>query len=65
MRSTASPPVKSDWYSPVEGQFVIKSYWKGFKAGVKQFYPCPALRLVNAETGEVVEEVNGNGKVII
>jgi len=44
-------------------QFVTLTFWKGYVAGTKQFYPCPSLRLINAETEETVEEVHGNGKV--
>lgn len=51
------------WHSPIEGQFVIKSYWEGYKAAIKFYYPCSSLRLINAETEEVVEYIPGNGSV--
>lgn len=51
------------WHSPIEGQFVIKSYWEGYKAAIKSHYPCFSLRLINVGTGGVVEDVPGNGPV--
>ena len=56
-------PQQSEWYSPIEGQFVTLTFWKGWKAATMQNYPCPSLRLINAETKEVIEEIKGNGKV--
>ncbi len=43
-------------------QFVTLTFWRGYVAGTLQFYPCPSLRLINAETKEIKEEVCGNGK---
>lgn len=56
-------PQQSDWYSPIEGKFVTLTFWNGWKAATKQNYPCPTLRLVDADTEEVIEEIPGNGKV--
>lgn len=53
------------WYSPIEGQYVTKSFWEGWKSAILQYYPCEGLRLVNSETGEVVENIPGNGVVQI
>jgi len=54
---------QNEWHSPIEGQFVTLTFWKGWKAATTMYYPCPSLRLINAETKEVVEEIKGNGKV--
>ena len=51
------------WHTPVEGLYVTLTFWKGYVAGTKQFYPCPDLRLINAETKEIIEEINGNGTI--
>jgi hypothetical protein len=47
----------------VEGQYVSKSFWQGWKSAIMQHYPCEGLRLIDSETGEVVENVSGNGIV--
>lgn len=49
----------------MSGQYIILSFWKGWIAAIKEYYPSQPHRLINAETGEVVEEVSGNKKVIL
>ena len=51
------------WWSPIEGQHIIKSYWRGWAACEQTRYPSRDLRLIDVETGKIAEEVKGNLKV--
>tara|TARA_Y100000310_G_C20688111_1_gene820410 strand:+ start:2040 stop:2315 length:276 start_codon:yes stop_codon:yes gene_type:complete len=51
------------WHSPIEGQFVGREYARGYIACSQSYYPSPDIRIIKAETEEVVEERKGNGEV--
>lgn len=51
------------WFRPPECSYVSKEYAKGYISCIKSYYPCPNIRLIDAETGEIVEEISGNGEV--
>ncbi len=57
------PEGKLPWYCPVEAQFVSREFTNGYLSCCKGYYPCPDIKIINAYTEEVVEEITGNGKV--
>ena len=61
----SDPEGKLLWYCPVCAQFVSKEFTRGYVSCCKGYYPCPDIKIVDAYTEEVVEEITGNGKVTV
>lgn len=53
------------WSPLLMASYVSLTYAKGYINGMREYYPCPKLRIKNVETGEIKEEFKGNGKVEI
>ena len=51
------------WYNPIEGQHVSKAFVKGYIACSQSYYPSFDIRVRDAVTNLIVEEIKGNNKV--
>jgi hypothetical protein len=58
-------PGKPEWHNMIGATGVRPLYAKGFVAGMRQFYPCPAIRVVDAETNAVIEEYGAQGRATV
>lgn len=56
-------PIKPgmEWRPVTGASHVTLTYAKGFVDGIRQFYPCPATRIVDLLDNRIVEENGGNG----
>jgi hypothetical protein len=50
------------WHNKIGAMLVNKSFALGFCSGVKLFYPCPKMRIIDNENN-VIKEYNSNGNV--
>lgn len=55
----------NNWNNILSATAVKISFAKGFVAGMRLFYPCPALRIVEYKTGIVIEEFAKTNSVSI
>jgi len=60
---TSDPEGKLPWYQPVVARAVSRVFTKGYIACSKSYYPSPDIRVVDYFSGEVIEEIKGNGGV--
>lgn len=49
------------WISWIGAADVGLQYAKGFVDAIGQYYPCPGRRIVEIESGKIVETWRGNG----
>ncbi len=61
----SDPEGELPWYEPVEASWVGKEFTRGYIACSQGYYPSPDIKIVNAETDEVIEEIKGNGEVYV
>ncbi len=58
---------KSDvaWHTVVGASAVPLGFARGYIAAIKSYYPCPDIRLQDYYTKAVLEEIPGNGTVVL
>lgn len=59
------PERKLPWYCPIEAQFVSREFTKGYIACSQGYNPSFDIRVVDAHTKEIIEEIEGNEEMRI